>query len=309
MDSTPQAAGNGTTRRSPGALGLMAAQHGVGSAVAPRGTPAISHDASVVDRCGATWAATEDGGAGWGLVDVGAIDGAGVAGVDVAEADGLEVGGLVVGGEVVEVGAAVSVVADVEVGTCGSVVEVGGAEEDGVVEGDSLVVGGVVVGVVDSLVGDGAVVVEAGVVDVAAASYVNVVDREPLGFVRVRDTLPAAWAGEVAVICRSLSTVNEAWTPSNVTLETRSSPENLLPEMTTLVPPLAGPLAGSIWEMVGRPASTAGKRTTRMAMASCKGRRVVRHRKSPTRWRLGRDLASPAVVDAIVTSHRPWANP
>ncbi len=64
----------------------------------------------------------------------------------------------------------------------------------------------------------------------------------PPGVVTATVTAPAGLAGVVAVICVALLTVTDvAAVPSKVTAV---APVRLVPLMTTLVPPAAGPVAG-----------------------------------------------------------------
>lgn len=75
-------------------------------------------------------------------------------------------------------------------------------------------------------------------------SYVNAADAVPvpLGVVTVTSTGPAACAGVVAVIVvRSTTTTLVARTPPNLT---SVAPTRFVPVMTTLVPPVVGPLFG-----------------------------------------------------------------
>ena len=71
----------------------------------------------------------------------------------------------------------------------------------------------------------------------------------PPGVVTVTSTIPAAPAGEVAVISPSLTTVTSvaAFVPKS----TAVAPVRLLPSMVTDVPPLTGPEVGATELIVG----------------------------------------------------------
>ena len=71
----------------------------------------------------------------------------------------------------------------------------------------------------------------------------------PLGWVTVTSTVPAAWAGDVAVIEVGLTTVNDAAaTPPKLTLV---APVKFVPLMVTLVPPALEPVFGLMLVTVG----------------------------------------------------------
>ena len=70
----------------------------------------------------------------------------------------------------------------------------------------------------------------------------------PDGVVTVTSTMPAAWAGAVAVTLVSDPKVKSASVSPNRTAVT---PVRLVPVIVTLVPPAAGPLAGAIPVTVG----------------------------------------------------------
>src|SRR6478735_9103093 len=88
-------------------------------------------------------------------------------------------------------------------------------------------------------------------VTVGAALNVNwslaLVALVPLGVVTVMSTVPALWAGEVAVIDVALLTVNEA---------AAVAPVKLVPVIVTDVPPVSGPLVGLTLVTVGAPTTT-----------------------------------------------------
>ena len=71
----------------------------------------------------------------------------------------------------------------------------------------------------------------------------------PPGVVTATSTVPAAWAGVIAVMVVALTTVKlVAAVPPNVTAV---APVRLVPVMVTLVPPSVVPLAGVIDVTVG----------------------------------------------------------
>lgn len=110
------------------------------------------------------------------------------------------------------------------------------------------------------------------------ALYVNLLLFEvalgPSTVVTITSTTPTMWAGDVAEMrLGGVTTIEDAGVPPKVTV---LAAVKLVPEMTTLVPPVVGPLLGETPVTVGATASAVDQKSSVRTAASVTARARIR---------------------------------